>query len=118
MEVAKAAEQSYQKAGRKPWRKVGRAISSCSPALLPFTRVIPQDGYLTVLAGGLKLVFGVCLVSTKRNPLAKAEIRHFQALTSGEAVHSKLFFEYQKRSSSRKLSLKISWLMQHYPSEP
>lgn len=59
MQVAKEAEQSYQKSGEKLWRKFGRVATSYSPAALPFTRLIPDEGYLSVLAGGLKLVFGV-----------------------------------------------------------
>ena len=60
MQIAKEVEQSYQKSGKKWWRKFGRVATSLSPAVLPFTRLIPDEGYLSVLAGGLRLVFGVC----------------------------------------------------------
>ena len=74
MQIAKEVEQSYQKSGKKWWRKFGRVATSLSPAALPFTQLIPDEGYLSVLAGGLKLVFGVCSEFCTRLAEANAKI--------------------------------------------
>lgn len=59
LRVAEHAEAIYTQAGKKGLRKVGRVIASKSEAALPLVRLIPNENYLSVLCGGLKIVFEV-----------------------------------------------------------
>ena len=61
LRVAKDAENAYLQAGVKGLRRVGRWITDHSEAVQPYIKLIPNEWYLSILAGGLKLVFGECL---------------------------------------------------------
>ena len=66
LQVAREAESAYLKAGEKGMRKFGRILTAKSSTLLPFTRLIPEEHYGSVLAGGLKLVFEVKTMDESR----------------------------------------------------
>jgi hypothetical protein len=59
LQIAKDAEATYLKAGRKGLRKAGRFITAKSEAMLPYLQLIPNGFFTSILCGGLKLVFGV-----------------------------------------------------------
>jgi hypothetical protein len=59
LQIAKDAEATYLKAGRKGLRKAGRIITAKSEAMLPYLQLIPNGFFTSILCGGLKLVFGV-----------------------------------------------------------
>ena len=108
MQVAKEAETAYLQAGEKGFRKLSRIVTAKSPAALPFTRLIPEEYYGTVLAGGLRLVFGVRPRFPFSGGCDEALRRHFLALATDDVRVWKPFYAYRKPFSTRRAVLRIS----------
>ncbi|KAL9616245.1 MAG: hypothetical protein Q9160_008871 [Pyrenula sp. 1 TL-2023] len=76
LQAAQDAEAVYVQAGKKGLRKTGRVLATKSEAALPFVRLIPNENCLSVLCGGLKIVFeAASRISERRDQVLKALLR-------------------------------------------